>query len=71
MHDAILNKTLRLTIVGTIAILSLACLILAYLAIFEAIARHWPDAAARLVWSASAGLSSLLLITYRGELIDD
>ena len=71
MQDAILNQTLRLTIVGTIAALSLACLILAYLAIFDAIARHWPDAAAHLVWSASAALSALLAIYYRGELIDD
>ena len=71
MQDAILNKTMRFTIISTIAILSLACLILAYMAIFDAIARHWPDAAARLVWSASSALAALLLITWRGELIDD
>jgi len=71
MQDAILNKTLRLTIVGTISIMSLACLILAYWSIFDLIAQQWSTAAARLVWSASAALGALLLIYYRGELIDD
>ena len=71
MQDAILNRTLRLTIVGTISAMSLACLILAYTAIFDLFARHWTDAAARMVWSTSAALAALLLIYYRGELIDD
>jgi hypothetical protein len=71
MQDAILNKTLRLTIVGTISIMALACLILAYTAIFDLLARQWADAAGRLVWSAGAALAALLLTCYRGELIDD
>ena len=71
MKDAILNRTLRLTIVGTISVLALASLILAYTAFFDAFARHWSDAAARLVWGASAALAALLLTVYRGELIDD
>ena len=71
MRDAILNHTLRLTIVGTISVLALACLILAYLAIFDCFAQQWTNAAARLVWSASAALGALLLIYYRNELIDD
>ena len=71
MRDVILNQTLRLTVVGTIALLGLACLILAYRAIFDCVAQHWSDAAARLVWSASAALGTLLLIYYRNELIDD
>jgi len=71
MRDAILNQTLRLTIVGMIAVLALTCLILAYRAIFDCVAHDWPGAAAHLVWSASAALAALLLIYYRGELIDD
>ena len=71
MPDAILNQTLRLTIVGTISVLALACLILAYRAIFDCVAHDWPNAAAHLVWSAGSALAALLLIYYRGELIDD
>ena len=71
MKDLILNRTLRLTIVGTISVLALASLILAYTAIFDALTRHWADAAARLVWAAGAALVALLLTVYRGELIDD
>ena len=71
MQDAILNKTLRFTIVGTIALTSLTCLILAYRAIFDCIGQQWSTAAARVVWSATSALASLLLIYYRGELIDD
>jgi hypothetical protein len=71
MQDAILNRTLRLTIVGTISVMALASLILAYTAIFDLFARQWSDAAARLVWGAGAALAALLLIYYRGELIDD
>ena len=71
MKDAILNRTLRLTIVGTISVLALASLILAYTALFDAFAQHWSNAAARLVWAASAALAALLLTVYRGELIDD
>ena len=71
MRDVILNQTLRLTVVGTIAVLALACLILAYKAIFACVAHDWPNAVSHLVWSASAALAALLLIYYRGELIDD
>ena len=71
MQDALLNRTLRLTIVGTISASSLACLLLAYAAIFDLFARHWSDAAGRFAWSAGAALAAALLIYYRGELIDD
>jgi hypothetical protein len=71
MKDALLNRTLRLTIVGTISVTALACLILAYTAIFELFAHRWADAASRMVWSAGAALAALLLTVYRGELIDD
>ena len=70
MTDAILNQTLRLIIVGTIAMLGLACLILAYKAIFACVGQQWSSATAHIVWSASAALASLMLIYYRGELID-
>ena len=71
MRDAILYHTLRLIIDGTIAVLALACLILAYLAIFDCFVQQWTNGAAKLVWSASAALGALLLIYYRNELIDD
>ena len=71
MQDALLNRTLRLIIVGTISVTSLACLILGYTAIFDILARQWTDAATRMVWSTSAALAALLLTYYRGELIDD
>jgi hypothetical protein len=70
-NDAILNRTMRLTIIGTIAVVSLAGLILAYNAMFDLLAHQWADAAGKLVWSASAALAAWLSIHYRGELIDD
>jgi hypothetical protein len=71
MSDATLNRTLRLAVVGTIAATALACLILAYNALFDLMNARWTDAAGRAVWSAGAALASLLLTYYRGELIDD
>lgn len=71
MHDALLNRSLRLTLIGTISATSLACLILAYNALFDLMSARWSDAAARVVWSAGAALASLLLIYYRGDLIDE
>ena len=71
MPDAILNKTLRLTIIGTISATSLACLVLGYHAMFDLMSARWTDAAGRLVWCAGAAVASLLVTYYRGELIDD
>jgi hypothetical protein len=71
MSDAILNKTLRFIIVGTISATALACLILAYNALFDVMGARWTDAAARVVWSTGAALAAMLLIYYRGDLIDD
>ena len=71
MSDATLNRTLRLAVVGTIAATALACLILAYNALFDLMSARWTDAAGRVVWSAGAALASLLLTYYRDELIDD
>ena len=56
MQDALLNRTLRLTIVGTASVMSLACLLLAYAAIFDCFAQRWADAAAHMVWSAGAAI---------------
>jgi hypothetical protein len=71
MHDALLNRSLRLTLIGTISATALASLILAYNALFDLMSAHWGDAAGRVVWSAGAAVASLLLIYYRGDLIDD
>jgi len=71
MHDALLNRTLRLTVVGTIAIISTTALILCYRSLFELIAYDFPSAGVKLGWGALCATAALLLIRYRGDLIDD
>ncbi len=70
MQDALLNRSLRLTIVGTISTLALICLILGYQALFDAICGNLPDAASKMTWALGAGISAILLIRYRCDLID-
>ena len=71
MRDALLNRSLRLTLVGTISVTSLACLILAYFVLFDLLSGQWAEAAGRGVWCAGSALAAVLLIYYRGDLIDD
>ena len=71
MRDAILNRSLRLTVVGMIAVTGFAALILGYLGFFELLWGNFPAAGARLGWGAGAGAAALLLIRYRDDLIDD
>jgi len=70
MQDAILNRSLRLTIVGTISALALICLVLGYQALFDAICGNLADAAGKMTWSLGAGLCAILLIRHRCDLID-
>ena len=65
-----LHQTLRLTIVGTIAIVALICLVLSYQAMFDTICGQWHGAATRMFWGTTCGISALLLIKYRDDLID-
>ena len=50
--------------------LSLAALILGYQALFDTITGGWRDAVGKITWSAVAAVAALLLIRYRGDLID-
>jgi hypothetical protein len=70
MQDIFLNRTLRLTVVGTISLLTLICLILAYCALFDAICGNVAEAIRQMTWSAIAACAALLLIRYRADLID-
>ena len=70
MQDILLNRSLRLTVVGTISILVLISLILGYQALFDTITGGWPDAVGKMTWGAIAAVAALLLIRHRGDLID-
>jgi hypothetical protein len=52
-------------------VIALISLILCYQALFEVIAFDFSDAAMKLGWGTTCGIASLLLIRYRGDLIDD
>jgi len=70
MHDILLNRTLRLTVVGTISIVTLISLILCYQALFDGITGSWSDAIGKAIWGTLAGAGALLMIRYRTDLID-
>lgn len=70
MHDILLNRTLRLTVVGTISIIALISLILCYQALFDGITGSWSDAISKAIWGTLAGSGALLMIRYRTDLID-
>ncbi len=70
MQDILLNRTLRLTIVGTISILAIIALILGYQALFDTITGSWRDAIWRTTWGAIAAAATLLMIRYRDDLIE-
>jgi hypothetical protein len=70
MQDLLLNRTLRLTVVGTIAVLGFACLILCYQALYALITQQYADGARGLGWGLGAGAGALMLIRYRNDLID-
>jgi hypothetical protein len=70
-QDAHLHRSLRLTIVGTISLIALAALVLCYQALFEVIGFDFPAAGMRLGWGVLCVIAALLLIRYKGDLVDD
>jgi hypothetical protein len=70
MQDVLLNRTLRLTVVGTIAVLGFACLILCYQALYALITLDYTTGATNMGWGLGAGAAALLLIRYRNDLIE-
>ena len=70
MHDALLTRTLRYTILAVISAVSLGSLMLSYSGIFELIAGDYRVAGMKLGWGLGAGVAALLLIRYRGDLIE-
>ncbi|MEO6435660.1 MAG: hypothetical protein ABIP55_07845 [Tepidisphaeraceae bacterium] len=71
MSDALLNRTMRLTLVGTIAIIAITGLILSYRGLFHLVGGEWQPAAMKLGWGIGAAAAALLLIRFRGDLIDE
>ena len=71
MHDALLTRSLRYTILLLITGLASGALIFCYQAVFEMIEADFPPAWMRLGWGTAAGIAALLLIRFRGDLIDD
>jgi len=70
MQDILLNRTMRLTVVGTIAAVAFASLILLYRALFDLLTAEWPDAMVKGIWGTAAAAGALLLMRYRNDLID-
>ena len=71
MSDLLLRRTLRFTIVATITLIAMTGLILSYRGLYELITAQWQPAAMSLGWGLAAAAAALLLIRYRGDLIDD
>jgi hypothetical protein len=71
MSDAIVRRTLRFTIVAIITVIATTGLILSYRGLFELIIGQWQIAGMKLGWGIAAAVAALLLIRYRGDLIDD
>jgi tellurite resistance protein TehA-like permease len=65
-----INVSLRFTIVSIIAVVTLACLILSYQAMFATICGDLINAARQMFWGLFCAVSALLLIKYRDDLID-
>jgi hypothetical protein len=71
MHDALLTRSLRYTILALISGLASGSLILCYRGLLEVIGGDLAAAGPGLGWGIAAGVAALLLIRYRGDLIDD
>jgi len=71
MRDALLDRSIRLLIVGTIAIIAMISLILCYRALLEFISYDFRAAGMKFGWGAGCVVASLLLIRYRGDLVED
>jgi hypothetical protein len=71
MHDAFIIRSLRFTIVLLISTIGLGCLVLSYQAMFELIAGAFRDSLQKFGWGVALATAALLLIRYRGDLVDD
>jgi hypothetical protein len=71
MHDAFITRSLRLTLALLIAGVAFGCLILSYQAMFELIAGAFRNSAVKFAWGSALATAALLLLHYRGDLIDD
>jgi hypothetical protein len=70
MHpDALLNRSLRFTIVGTIGLIALTALVLIYQALFELVSFDFPAAGMKVGWGVLCVVASALLIRFRDDLI--
>ena len=70
MQDALLTRSLRYTILAVISVMSLGSLILSYNAIFDLLSTDYRVAGMKLAWGLGAGTAALLLIRFRGDLIE-
>jgi hypothetical protein len=71
MHDAFITRSLRFTLALLISALAFGCLMLCYLALFDLIGGAIGDAIGKFAWGAALATATLLLIHYRGDLVDD
>jgi hypothetical protein len=70
MSHAILRRTLRFTITAVITIIATAALILSYRGLVELAMGQWQPAGMKLGWGLGSGFAALLLIRFRGDLIE-
>jgi len=70
MQDALLTRSLRYVVLAVISAISLSSLILSYTGIFDLVGADYHAAGMRLGWGFGAGIAALLLIRFRGDLID-
>ena len=71
MHDALITRSLRFTIVLLISSIALGCLVFSYQAMFELIAGAFRNSLEKFGWGVALATAALLLIRYRGDLVDD
>jgi ABC-type Fe3+-siderophore transport system permease subunit len=71
MQDLLLSCSLRYTILALITGITLAALLLSYQGMLEIFAEDYRTAGIKLGWGLGSAIAALLLIRYRGDLIDD
>jgi hypothetical protein len=70
-HDATtVRRTLRFTVTAVITLIALTGLILSYRGLFELVTFQWQAGGMKLGWGLGAAVAALLLIRYRGDLIE-
>jgi hypothetical protein len=71
MHDSFITRSVRFTLILLISVIAFGCLVLSYLALFELIGGAVGDALEKFAWGAALAIAALLLIHFRGDLVDD